>query len=441
VYLAKLTAGSSRRQSYIVFVVRDDDRPADFLMQCAVNTYHAYNNWGGKSLYDFNSAGGRAWKVPLNRPYASNPYGTPLDGAGDFLRRWEYNMLRFLEREGYDVAYATDVDAHVSGQRLLQHKGLLVVGHNEYWSWEMRSNTVAARDAGVSLGFFGANTCFWQIRYEWSPLTAQANRTLVCYKDATRDPYALDLDASNDHLVTVRWRATPVNLPEDTFVGVMYVYDPVDADIVIENAQNWVCNGTGLRNGDRLPGLLGYEVDSEFGNQPVGTERIAHSAVPNTTITSDMTVYTAASGATVFATGSMYFNWGLDDYNSPGLHTNRVNAAAQQMTRNVLASMLGHRPLPAPTPLAAPTQLTAKSPARQRIALTWVYNSTNEQSFRIERSLSATSGFAELASVGANVSSFTDTNVRSRTSYYYRARAANATQVSSYSNTASVRAR
>jgi hypothetical protein len=254
----------------------------------------------------------------------------------------------------------------------------------------------------------------------------------VCYKDATRDPYALDLDASNDHLVTVRWRATPVNLPEDTFVGVMYVYDPVDADIVIENAQNWVCNGTGLRNGDRLPGLLGYEVDSEFGNQPVGTERIAHSAVPNTTITSDMTVYTAASGATVFATGSMYFNWGLDDYNSPGLHTNRVNAAAQQMTRNVLASMLGHRPLPAPTPLAAPTQLTAKSPARQRIALTWVDNSTNEQSFRIERSLSATSGFAELASVGANVSSFTETNVRSRTSYYYRARAANATQVSSY---------
>ena len=220
----------------------------------------------------------------------------------------------------------------------------------------------------------------------------------------------------------------------------MYVYDPVDADIVIEDARSWVCSGTGLASGDRLPGLLGYEVDRQFGGQPAGTERIAHSPVPGTTETSDMTVYTAQSGATVFATGSMHFNWGLDAYNSPALHSNRVNPAAQQMTRNVLASMQGNRPAP-PTVLAAPTNLTARSTAKTTIALSWTDRSTNEQSFAIERSLSATTGFVEIARVSANTATHTDASVVRRTAYYYRVRALNGTSASPYSNTASAKAR
>src|SRR6185295_1718623 len=115
VYLARLTTLPdarvvSRKQSFIVFVVRDDERAAPILFQTSVTTYAAYNNWGGKSLYAFNSGGAPARTVSFDRPYASNPYGVRLDGAGDFLRRWEYNALRFLERGGYDVSYVTDVD-------------------------------------------------------------------------------------------------------------------------------------------------------------------------------------------------------------------------------------------------------------------------------------------------------------------------------------------
>jgi hypothetical protein len=112
VYLARLTARASGRQAYVVFVVRDDTRRAALLFQSSVTTFAAYNNWGGRSLYAFNSAGAPARAVSFDRPYAMNPYGVPLDGAGDFLRRFEYNALRWLEREGYDVAYATDVDTH-----------------------------------------------------------------------------------------------------------------------------------------------------------------------------------------------------------------------------------------------------------------------------------------------------------------------------------------
>jgi fibronectin type 3 domain-containing protein len=147
----------------------------------------------------------------------------------------------------------------------------------------------------------------------------------------------------------------------------------------------------------------------------------------------DMTVYTAPSGALVFATGSMNFNWGLDGYNAPALHANYVNAAAQQMTRNVLAAMLGAATAASP---AAPSSLTAQSRPKSAIELRWADNSNNETSFRIERSLSAASGFAEIASVPADLTSYTDRTVSRKRTYYYRVRAATATAFSAYSNTA-----
>ncbi len=158
VYLVKLTAASGR-ESYITFTVRDDAGVADLLFQSSVTTYQAYNNWGGKSLYDYNSTSQQyAHKVSFNRPYRRGY------GAGD-LFFWEIHLLRFLEREGYDVSYTTDVDTHERGHLLRNHLGFLVVGHDEYWSWEMRRNAETALENGVSLGFFGANACYWKIRF------------------------------------------------------------------------------------------------------------------------------------------------------------------------------------------------------------------------------------------------------------------------------------
>ncbi len=335
VYLVKLTAVASGKQSYIIFVVRDDARKSDLLFNCDVNTYQAYNSWGGRSLYSKP----RAFKVSFNRPYR------PGEGAGDFLQaEWEYNMLRFLEREGYDVTYSTDVDTHLHGNLLLSHKAVLVMGHGEYWSWQMRNNFEAARDAGVNLGFFAANTGYWQIRYEPSALSGTANRTVVGYKsDAlTKDPLALDGDPSNDYLITTLFRLPPVNRPEDALIGVMYQSchcGRVDGDIVVADDSSWVFEGTGLHNGDHLQGLLGAEVDKMFGHAPAGTTVIARSPFPNPEAPggidyAEMTVYTTAKGSTVVATGSEQWSWGLDDYATN--HTVRTNPAAQEATRNIL---------------------------------------------------------------------------------------------------------
>lgn len=338
VYLAKLTeVGDSNHDSYIVFVVRDDSRKTDFLFQTSSNTYEAYNDWGGESLYSTP----RAFKVSYNRPY-----GNDL-GSGNFFR-WEFNLLRFLEREGYDVSYSTDVDTHANANLLTQHKGVLVAGHDEYWSKEMFDSLQAARDAGVNLGFFGADTGYWQVRMEPSPVTSAANRTIVCYKgDAVRlDPDAAD--PSTAQLTTGAFRDPPVNRPEAALVGVAATLsDPYGVgDLVIADASSPVFQGTGLNNGDKLTGLLGHEVDQTQSSSPSNLTILTKSPYSdpkdvNGGGNSEMTEYTAPSGANVLATGSLQWSWGLDDDNYISRHALLTNPAAQQAMRNILAQFGG----------------------------------------------------------------------------------------------------
>ena len=90
-------------------------------------------------------------------------------------------------------------------------------------------------------------------------------------------------------------------------------------------------------------------------------------------------------------------------------------------------------------PPAAPANLSASSQRQNEVRLSWSDRSTNEQSFAVERSTSSGGGFVEIARVGANNTSYTDRTGQSRTTYYYRVRAANSGGYSGYSNTASVR--
>jgi len=327
IYLVKLTESINKKQQYIIFAVRDDARPSNLLLAQAVNTYQAYSLWGGKSLYGTianrtDHANG-ARKVSFNRPY----YGEQGDGVGQFFS-WELAFLQFLEREGYDVTYATNVDIDRYPDLLLSHKAFLSVGHDEYWSWRMRDNVEAARDRGVSLGFFSGNTSYWQVRYENAVATGQPFRTLVGYKSSWRDD-----PITPDYLKTNQFRLAPVNRSEDRMIGVMYVTQarPI---FTVEDASHWIFTGTGLKNGDTLPnadgkGFLGYEVDAMGPGTPANAQRVGHSPVTaNGANFSDMTVYRAASGATVFGAGSI--NWSVSV------------PQAQQMIRNVLARFISN---------------------------------------------------------------------------------------------------
>ena len=82
---------------------------------------------------------------------------------------------------------------------------------------------------------------------------------------------------------------------------------------------------------------------------------------------------------------------------------------------------------------AAPDSLSAIAITKTQIDLSWVDLADNETGFQIERSDRNNGSFQPLASIGQNVTSYSDTTVRTRTPYYYRGRAVNADGASAYS--------
>src|SRR5205809_3451362 len=329
IYLALLT-NAQAYQNYIVFVVRDDSRVAALLYQQPVTTYQAYNNYPddnttAKSLYAFNSngattvSGGKnAVKVSFDRPYEGNGTGNAYSQS---FFSWEYPFVRWMEKSGYDVTYATDIDTHSNGGRLLNYRGFLAVGPDEYWSKPMYDAVMAARDAGVSLGFFRAHAIYRRARFE-SSSSGVPNRVEVCYRDATLDP------VSDPALKTVNWRDPPLNRPEQTLMGVQYTAEvPYNsqtggwASYVVTNSGNWVYAGTGFKDGDTVPGIDGYEADRLFSQYPPPNAvsstytPLSNSALGNggPSDYSNSSVYQAPSGAWVFAAGTIALRSGVDD--------------------------------------------------------------------------------------------------------------------------------
>lgn len=338
IYVVKLIAANGT-EGYIPFVVRSIQAAA-FVFIHGDNTDQAYNSWGGESLYEYESRGlHRAYKVSFDRPF--------LDQAGfGYLLYWEYPMIRWLEKNGYDLSYVSSVDIHSNATLLKNHRGILIVGHNEYWSKQMRDNLESAVNSGINLANFAADTLYWQIRYEpSSPKNGSVpNRIIACYKDKTLDPFY----GKDNSQVTVSFKDPLLNRPQQTLLGEMsggYFNWGTSYDWVASDASNWVFAGTGLRNGDRLPGLVGHEYDKVFTNYPVPSRLTILASSPvydiaNRGEVSNATLYTAQSGARVVDIGSIHWSWGLDSFDPTGVHKNFVNRAAQIIAQNILQNFL-----------------------------------------------------------------------------------------------------
>src|SRR6185503_7407544 len=188
VYIARLKRTDTEGASHIVFIVRDDASNSDLYFKTSDATWQAYNVYGGNSLYVGTTSlpNGHASKVSYNRPFITRNGGGGGGVAQDWMFNAEYPMIRFLERNGYNVTYTTDVDIARAGSLILNHKAFLSVGHDEYWSAEQRTHVEAARNAGVHLAFFSGNEVYWKTRWEVSAdATESPYRTLVCYKEGT----------------------------------------------------------------------------------------------------------------------------------------------------------------------------------------------------------------------------------------------------------------
>jgi hypothetical protein len=358
-YLLKLTR-SDGPQTYVPFVLRDDARKGVALLQSSVNTWQAYNSWGGESLYSSSSGmrDGRAKEVSFNRPYASG------NGAGEYF--WnEHYLVRWVESRGYDVTYVTNVDLDRDPSLLQGQRLLVAMGHDEYWSRPMRVATEDALASGVSFASLTADSVYWQVRLEPSRADGAPRRTVVCWKEQ-----APELDPlGTTSLSTVRWRDVPVSQPENALKGVMYeAWQLADAPWVVAGADSWVYAGTGVVDGDTLPLLVGYESDRLFDNgaAPPGMQVLARSPVVDFhggPSVHNAVVFDAPSGAFVFSSGTVQWSFGL------GLE-GVADVRVQRMTDN-LFQRAGLQPATPGAPYGADAPPVADTSAAAGWVDTW----------------------------------------------------------------------
>jgi hypothetical protein len=334
--LLRVTNGGEHTgaRGYVPFIVREPpSRRSQILVQVPVNTWQAYNPWGGKSLYPFNSSDlAPATRVSFDRPLEYTAQG-PFD--------WEYNMVRFLEREGYDVSYQTDADTDLHPESLVQHRLVMVIGHDEYWTKRIRDAFDTARDAGTNLAFTNSNAGFWQVRYE------DGGRTIVGYKHAAPDP------EPDPTLRTIQFRE--LGRPKCGLLAVMWYRirehqtGPVDYTVTeAATGDPWFA-GTGFKAGDTVQDVVGNEWDT-LAEPPVPavcvkpglTEFFHFGGSPQN---ADAVRYTAPSGARVFSGGAQQLSWALDPFNTGRFgRTLPADTRLQQFMRNALADLTRRAP-------------------------------------------------------------------------------------------------
>jgi hypothetical protein len=325
-------------QNRALFVVRPAEPGAAsrILVSIPFPTFHAYA-WAstpGASPY-WNEQPDRGRRVSLHRPCPEGP-------------GWEAPILQWLARSGHAVDYCSAYDLHGGLDLLDAYQLLVCIGHDEYWTAQMRDTTERFLAAGGNIAFFTGNTCWWQFRLE------DDGRTFVCYRDAAEDP----LTGSDNAHVTVEWTSAPVNRPENSLTGTSFRRGAgcwgntaVMADVAWTTtfADHWVFEGTGLADGDMFGGgTVGYETDAVEVVQDNGVPRITgrDGAPPSFVVlaradlsdwrrwgqggTATMGVFRAAGGGTVFNAAST--GWG----NGLGTAPDRI---IDRITRNVLTAL------------------------------------------------------------------------------------------------------
>jgi hypothetical protein len=325
-YLFKFVTDEPKvANGYVPLIVRDDASHAAYMIMSAVTTSQAYNTWGDHSLYvGPGSAASRSRVVSFDRPYDGSAWGAP-----NFIGN-EFPLVFLAERLGLDVTYTTDIDLHAQPSLLLQHRSLFSLGHDEYWSQDMRTAVTNGLAAGVNLAFLGANAIYRHIRLEPSPLGP--NRRQVCYKTdlMQEDP----LWSVNPAEVTADWPTGPMPRPEQAVIGTQYYDVGAVADMTIVNPSHWVFEGTGLGFNQVLPHMIFGEYDRYTLNNPApgNVEILAHSPIKNRGpgCFSDMTYYAEAGGGGVFASGNAYFTYRLSD--APYIFPNLVPPAIPGVT-------------------------------------------------------------------------------------------------------------
>ena len=350
VYLGKLTTEREGIGSYLIFIVRDD-RSADFIFQCSDTTWQSYNRWPSQfSLYD---DGEKEWywgpgvDVSFDRPYSKycQLVDTPLSiGSGEWFL-WEFPLAYWMEGRGDDVTYISNLDTHSDPAGLGRAKGFLSVGHDEYYSIEMFENLKKGIAEGLSVAFFSGNTCCGRI--EFSPNSkGKANRVFGRLdRFGGRD--------SRDMEMFPEMAKFPYETPsESALVGARSTYPVMGvADWICVRPDHWIFAGSGMKKGEGVPGLVGWEWHGDpakiEGLEVVGSGR-TETSIAEGVYTA--TVYPGPKGNFVFNASTCWWADGIakpPGYVRPLVATGSSSGLrgpdkrVQRISANVLERMRG----------------------------------------------------------------------------------------------------
>jgi hypothetical protein len=315
VYLGKLSCTAHRFQSYVIFVVRDDRR-ADLLFQTSDTTWQSYNKWPDTfSLYDSDPPR-RPWgadtMVSYDRPYGKYPQVVDnilSQGSGSFLL-WEYPLCYWLEQHGYDVTYWSNIDTHTDRAGLDRVKCFLSIGHDEYWSLQMYDHVKAAVQGGLSVAFLCGNSVHGVIPLDLKNAAGRPHR--VFYRQGLFGGTSAGATSANAAVPPTAWEQH--GPPEELLVGARTM-SPANgsASWTVTNAGHWIFAGTGMKNGDAIPGLVGWEFHGAPGDVP-GIEVIAAGETTKSSgekTTYAATVYPGPKDNWVFNAATIYWSIGL----------------------------------------------------------------------------------------------------------------------------------
>ena len=344
VYMVKAdTVTSPTRSADAIFVVTPS-KPHDIIVILPVTTWVAYNGWGGRSLYDGGGFTGlpRANAVSFDRPM--KPVGSPIWelNQGHPFFTWEYPLIRWLESELLDVGSVTNLEL---GRGELPAKNLLIsAGHDEYWSSAMKDTLDSVLAAGRSLFWAGANGMCWNIRLEATNLGE--DRTLFCWKDHLADPKM----ASEPQTTTGRWGEWPLYRSESDTIGLRWVdwdfsLNRRPAKWIAKNTDHPIFVGTGLKEGDHVPGIVGDEWDAIDPSSPVAGRGVV---IGETEVLIGANLgpsqghsylFRADGGGLVLATGTTSWAWGLNASTLEDRET-AADPRLQSLTRNFINATL-----------------------------------------------------------------------------------------------------
>lgn len=285
-----------QRTDHAFFVVRPTKSSTNrILLQLATNTWHAYNDVGGRNLY--LGATQASLLRPMTRGLLAKPpgagrrvvstHGSDPDMAtyNGYLRmnrlsfwvgfagwpNWELPFLSWAEREGYGIDVVTNTDLEDQPEIVERYRLVLSIGHDEYWSAPMRDTVEDFIAGGGNVAFLSGNTAFWQVRLEDRPTGGPAT-TMIGYKaQFKKDPvYGTDRQAE----LTSMWSDRLVERPENHMTGVSFArggYHRIGKRVTngaggytVHRADHWLFAGTGIDYGDVLGAgatAVGYECD------------------------------------------------------------------------------------------------------------------------------------------------------------------------------------